>query len=67
MICYACSDPATKKYNKKPVCDECYDELAHGIINNKNIHFFGPTKKNKIEKEEDDPGQSNAIRIMEDG
>lgn len=66
--CDACRDPATKKWNGRELCDECYDELAHGKITNQNVNFFGgPLSGSTPNGDDDNPYQSNAIRNMEDG
>ena len=61
--CYACGDIADAIYEKRSVCQECYQELAHGIVVNQNINFFGGISA----RPEDGPGpcQENAIRQME--
>ncbi len=32
ISCSACGDPASKIFGKRPLCDDCYSELANGDI-----------------------------------
>jgi ribosomal protein L37AE/L43A len=63
--CYACGDPAVTTYKNRHVCNECYHELAKGVVVNQNVNFFG----GRATPMEDDggPWQQNAVRDLEDG
>jgi hypothetical protein len=60
--CGACGEEGTSlaRYNGRPLCKECYEELAFGIVKNSNVNFFGGYAS------PESPGQENAIRHMED-
>lgn len=61
--CYACGDPADKRFNGKPVCEDCYDELKYGKIKNQNINFIGG--RAAVMEDDGGPWQQNAVREME--
>ena len=76
--CDACGDHADYvgvgpfatplQWKGRVLCQECYDELAHGNITNQNVNFFGgPLSGSTPNGDDDNPYQSNAIRNMEDG
>jgi len=64
LCCYACGDMARKQFENRPVCQECFDELAHGKIKNQNIHFLGGGRYGPLD-EDGGPWQQNAVREME--
>lgn len=42
--CFACNDPCNnpnQKFQGKPVCSECYEELVLGKVANHHVSFFG--------------------------
>ena len=69
LNCEACGDPntnlASRERGYRQYCNECYEELALGIIQNQNIHFVG--RSTSIMEDDAGPWQAIAIRHMEDG
>lgn len=63
--CYACGDCATKRYEKRPVCQECWDELANGKIKCESVHPYGVGGSHGPLDEDGGPWQQNAVRAME--
>lgn len=56
-----------KKCKKTPLnaCKECHYELAHNIIVNQNVNFFGGGSYSS--DGDPSPAQENAVRHLEDG
>ena len=76
--CDACGDPPGYRevgpvsiplqWNGRVLCQECYDELAHGKIINQNVNFFGgPLHHGSANQPVEKQWRENAIRQMEDG
>lgn len=40
-LCHACGDPAKIMHAGVPLCSDCHDELALGIVKDQNLHFAG--------------------------
>ena len=63
--CSSCGDIADRLLGKGvPLCVDCFNELAHGVVRNQNVCFFPPGPI--LQVEEPCPCQENAIRILED-
>lgn len=64
-LCHACGDPAIRVHLEKPLCLECFNELARGRLAHHERHVVDGIPS----RMEDDggPWQQNAVRAMEDG
>lgn len=66
MKCKTCSEiiPDHAAKETKGHCAECWDEIAFGIIRFSNSFSFGGSPH--YTREDQSPGQENAIRAMEE-
>lgn len=52
--CAACGDPATKMLRGKPLCRECWLELAKGVINMRPARNYRSSRGRPNRKVEND-------------
>ena len=67
VTCCHCRDVVEGRLRHKggPCCQECFEELVHGIIKDIPVHFIGGIAATM--EDDSGPWQQNAIRVMEGG
>jgi hypothetical protein len=67
--CVACGDRASERYEGKSYCQECYEELAFGVVNPASARLYFSTGRGHAAPffhDEAPPSWENAMRALED-